>query len=176
MTESSDADDLQRWVSRDKFLVGPQLLYGLMQVSTPSEYLNLYSSVAICAAERVSSQDSYHCMDATLTRMSSAKSKSRLVVEEMIVALLSVHRECLSLLPVVIERVKTDMLRQKLDTDSESLVRFCKQTGTDSILDKILSVKVGSCVFEEEGHFSTQQLLCSEDSLNGIPRDLLWTF
>ncbi|CAG80568.1 YALI0D03888p [Yarrowia lipolytica CLIB122] len=177
MTESSDADDLQRWVSRDKFLVGPQLLYGLMQVSTPSEYLNLYSSVAICAAERVSSQDSYHCMDATLTRMSSAKSKSRLVVEEMIVALLSVHRECLSLLPVVIERVKTDMLRQKLDTDSESLVRFCKQTGTDSILDKILSVKVGSCVFEEEGHFSTQQLLCSEDSLQwntqGPPLDIL---
>ncbi|KAG5361223.1 Serine/threonine-protein kinase TEL1 [Yarrowia sp. C11] len=177
MSGLSEAADMERWLTRDKVLVSPKLLYGLLQVSSPSEYLDLYSSVAICAAERVSPGDSYICMDATLTRMSSAKSKSRLVIEEVIVALLSVHRECLSLLPTVVERANTKMLCQRLDTDSESLVQFCNQTETRSVLDKILSVRVDSCVFDAPGHFSTHQLLASDDTLKwnlqGPPLDVL---
>lgn len=165
----SDARDLQKWVTRDKFLVSPNLLYSLLQVSPPSEYLDGYAGTAICAAQKVESRDSHECLSLTLARVTEAKSRSSLLVEELVCSFLVVHKECLDLLPVVFERVKADhvmnSIATKLGGTITGLGSFCTDFKSGSLLEKVLSCKVDDSVFVQSGHFSTGQLLTSEDGL-----------
>ncbi|KAG5354566.1 Serine/threonine-protein kinase TEL1 [Yarrowia sp. B02] len=174
MSGSSDAGDLQRWLTREKLLVSSKLLYEFLAVSKPSEYLDLYPAVALCAAQRVESRDAYESMSDTLKRLSSAKSRSRVVVDETLVALLAVHIECLSLLPEAVQVVDVDVLSKELNVTKQNLLEFTSEQksskSSKSSLNKILSVKVDDCVFSEEAHFSVSELLTAEDNIKWNPK------